>query len=152
MLDNNKNNLALHILKANYFVATDDITKAAEEISLAQKVSQDVVYSFSERQANKYMVEIHRVNGNLLARKGEYLHAINQYIEAESLLLKLYNNKLEKRVYSNIYEKIVENALKIDDNQLAKKYYNIQRDNFGDKNDVTERIRKKINILYLEIL
>ena len=152
LLDNNKNNLALHILKANYFIATDDITKAAEEISLAQKVSQDVVYSFSERQANKYMVEIHRVNGNLLARKGEYLHAINQYIEAESLLLKLYNNKLEKRVYSNIYEKIVENALKIDDNQLAKKYYNIQRDNFGDKNDVTERIRKKINILDLEIL
>ena len=82
----------------------------------------------------------------------KYKKAIERYLEAESILLRLYNNKVEKRIFNEIYEKIVDCALKIDDKEIAKKYYNIQRENFGDDNAITQSIRKKINLADLKVL
>ena len=87
-----------------------------------------------------------------MLQKAEYKKANVFYIEAETILLELYSNKVEKRIFSEIYEKIVDCSLKIEDKETAKKYYNIQRENFEDDNTITQSIRKKINLAALNVL
>jgi hypothetical protein len=152
MFNNEKNLIHYYTVKAKYYHLTGDLLSSEKEILSAEKILQKIVNTFSQRQAQKYLIDIKYIQADILVQEEKYKKAIERYLEAESILLRLYNNKVEKRIFNEIYEKIVDCALRIDDKEIAKKYYNIQRENFGDDNAITQSIRKKINLADLKVL
>lgn len=150
--NNDKNIIHYHTVKAKYCHLNGNLVSAEKEILSAEKILQKIINTFSQRQAQKYLVDIKCIQADILLQKAEYKKANVFYIEAKTILLELYSNKVEKRIFSEIYEKIVDCALKIEDKEIAKKYYNIQRENFGGDNTITQSIRKKINLADLKVL
>ena len=152
MFNNEKNLIHYYTVKAKYYHLNGDLVSAEKEILSAEKILQKIINTFSQRQAQKYLVDIKCIQADILVQGEKCKKAIERYLEAESILIKLYNNKVEKRIFSEIYDRIVDCALKIEDKEMAKKYYNIQRKNFGDNNAITQSIRKKTNLADLKVL
>jgi tetratricopeptide (TPR) repeat protein len=120
-------------------LAKRQFTKAYKEIDQAIELTKDTGYGL-----DNYVADIYIVKGDILFADRKYKEAFEWYQDAEDIHLKRYNDKIEVRKFSELYERIVDTALKLDWRGDAYIYYQKHYNHFGDGNPRTGVLLSKI--------
>ncbi|MFQ3307023.1 MAG: tetratricopeptide (TPR) repeat protein [Candidatus Midichloriaceae bacterium] len=130
----NKNN-------ENYNKFMYRILRISAELQLAkgrmpealEDIKRAIEYRGDKKSPDIYIADIYNVEGDILFAQGKCNDAVDSYEKAIKLCLNIYNNKIEVRKLSDLFEKTVGVALRGHDKSIAKKYYKLYCEYFGAK-------------------
>lgn len=104
------------MIMAAYYLHTKRIAKAAQEAKLGIDAFCKIPIIETVTKARLY-----KIQGDILYKRNKYQEAMEGYLESERIYNKIFTKKRTKEI-SELYESIVETAIKLNDTWRASRY------------------------------